>query len=619
MSGQNWLRGRTVVYNHMPKNAATSPRRFFVGRILWTALKRTCMLLGAVMLISSIVGVVILSQGMTQSIPTLPEKMILVQELSDEIPETVRPSDYLAQLGFAPQRLTLDDMIDALDSASTDSRVKAYILVLRAGSYNLAQLQELRAAIVRFKSSKKPAYIFATSYGETGSGLGAYYLASAFDQIWLQPVGTVMMLGLNAQMPYFRSLLDHYGVQPQFFQRKDYKTAMENFTADGMSPASREMTEKLVNDLADQMIKTIEKSRPQLGSVKDLIDQGLFTDLEAQKKGLVDKVDYSDRFVEAIQTKAATSKNQDDIDLVNLESYSIARNANKPLASLPRKLVAEININGVIAEADIGGSPLTMNQDVVKASKIAQAIREAGRDNDIAAIMIRINSPGGTPTAAETIRRAIIWVREEHKKPVYVSMGATAASGGYWVASAATRIFALPSTLTGSIGVVGGKMNIAALMREHKVNLDGVSFGQNADMLSPFTPFSVTSQVRFESSLDRVYSYFTNIVADGRRMTPAQVEEIAQGRVWTGRQAKNLKLVDEIGGSIEAYDSLAAALKLVSRKDIEVIYMPKPESPFEAVIELLERGTPFSMSRHINAVVETFSGRPLVIEPLHVQ
>ncbi len=618
MTQSHWLRGRTVVYNHMPKVTQT-PRRFRVGRILWGAFKRTSMVLGAVMLISSLISIIIFSQSMNQKAPSLPSQMILVHELSDSIPQTQSTASYFVEFGFAPQKLTLDEMVTSLDGASQDERVKAYVLVLRSGSYTLAQLQELRAAIGRFKESKKPTYIFASSYGDVGSGLGVYFLATVFDQIWLQPIGTVSILGLNAQMPYFRGVLDKYGIQPQFFQRKDYKTAMENFTAREMSPASREMTTFLVNDLADQMLSEISKSRPRLGDVKSLVDQGLFTDVEAKKQGLVDHVDYSDRLVDAVQLSVKKDKKEADLDLINLEAYANNLHSKETTSLSARKTVAQISIQGLIADADIGGSPLTMNQDVVKASKIAQAIREAGRDDSIAAIMIRVDSPGGTPTAAETIRRAIIWTRQEYKKPVFVTMGTTAASGGYWVASAADRIFALPSTLTGSIGVVGGKMNISQLMREHNVNIDGVSFGANADMLSPFAPFSTSSQMQFEKSLDRVYQYFTQIVADGRRMTLPQVEELAQGRVWTGRQAKDFKLVDDLGGAVEAYDALAKTLGVTSRNDLNVIELPKPESPFEAVIELLERGSPFALSRQIEMVVESFSGKALVIEPLTVQ
>lgn len=584
MSGQNWLRGRTIVHNPVPQRVVKPTQRFRVGRILWEALKRTAMLFGFVMLFSIVIGAWSASQMVKEKAPTLPKKMVLLLDMSGDINAQSTSSKYLEEFGLTnSSALTVPGMVDAIDRGATDSRVQALALFLGTSAFDVTDYQELRAAIARFKATGKPVSAYADSFGGSGSGLGLYYLASAANDIWMQPVGVVAIPGLAAELPFFRALMERFGVKPEFYQRKEYKTAMEHFTSTGMSAASRAQMEGLINDLGDQFTNAIAADRTQVSKTfRALIDQGLFTDEEALKLGLIDKIDYRDVFVSALRAKIGGSAAQKSPDFITLEQYASVA-TKKPVGPT----VARITIDGMIVEGSGGGGGYGFQQQLATSGDIANAILLAAEDKSIKAIMLRINSPGGTPTAAETIHRAIIRAQTEHKKLVYVSMGNMAASGGYWIAAPADKIYALPATLTGSIGVVGGKVDVSGLWQKVDVNWEEVSYGKNGGMWSMNHAFSPSEQERFENSLDNVYDAFVARVAKGRKLSPDKVETIAKGHVWTGRQAKELGLVDVIGGEDAALDDLAKQLNKANRLSLRVIDLPEPESKLQALMNLL--------------------------------
>ncbi|OIN87560.1 MAG: signal peptide peptidase SppA [Alphaproteobacteria bacterium CG1_02_46_17] len=581
MSDHSWLKGRTVVYNPVPR-APSKPKRFRIGRILWTALKRTCMVIGAVVLFSAVIGVWSAMHAGKKSIPVLPDQMILTLSLDGRIPEESGMSQYLALLNIRDEPLTFNVLIDSIEKAITDERVKALALNVSSTGYDISQLQEIRKAVLTFKKSGKKTYIYSESYGGSGYGLGLYYLASAFDEIWMQPVGVVAIGGISADMPFFKDVMEKYGVEAQFFQRKEYKNAMEHLTSSKMSMASREETQGLIDSMATQLIEPIKAERKQISKTFDgLLNLGMLTDEEALKSGLIDKMDYEDSLF------AELDKTYGDIDAVSVDTYSRVAQRDRLMGS-KKASVAIIHVEGMIVSGrGGGGSPYSMEDSMVGADDIADSIKTAARNKRIKAIVLRVNSPGGSPSASETIARAVHWARVIKRKPVYVSMGSVAASGGYWISTEATKIYAMDATLTGSIGVVGGKINLQKLWEKYDVNWERVSYGKNSSMMSMNTPFSASEQKQFELTLDNVYDHFILRVAKGRSLTPAQVEAIAKGHVWTGREAKEKGLVDEIGGLNDVLDLIAKNNSLASRHELTILHLPSADNPLAVLFELL--------------------------------
>ncbi len=614
MSDFSWLKGRTVVYNPVPK-PPVQPKRFHIGRILWTAIKRTCMVIGAVVLISAIIGVWSAMHAGKKAVPVLPDKMILTLNLDGRVPEESGMSQYLALLNIREEPLTFNVLIDSIERAAKDSHVKALALHVASAGYDISQLQEIRKSILNFKKSGKKTYIYSESYGGTGYGLGLYYLASAFDEIWMQPVGVVAIGGISAEMPFFKDVMEKYGVEAQFFQRKEYKNAMEHLTSSKMSAASREETQGLIDNLATQLIGPIKAERKQVSKTFDsLLNIGMLTDAEALKSGLIDKMDYEDSLF------AELDQAYQDADTISMDMYARAAQRDgfeKGLLGNKKASVAVIHVEGMIASGSGGGrSPYSMEDTMVGADDIADAIKSAARDKRIKAIVLRVNSPGGSPSASETIARAVHWAKVTKKKPVYVSMGSVAASGGYWISTEATKIYAMDSTLTGSIGVVGGKINLQKLWDKYDVNWERVSYGENSSMMSMNTPFSPSEQKQFELSLDNVYDHFIKRVAEGRHLKPEQVEAIAKGHVWTGKEAKEKGLVDEIGGLNDVLDVIAKDNGLKSRHDLAILHLPSVDNPLSALFELLssEASLPSWLGKTLSSVSLLNSSPRLVID-----
>lgn len=615
----NWMRGRTIVYNPVPKSAPR-PKRFRAGRILWEALRRTATLFGFIMLISIVLGAIAASRVTPKKAPVLPHQMVLLLDMSGETQAQNGPALYLKELGLGAKDLSVPDMVDAIDAGAKDGRVQALAMFLDDSRFDVSDLQELRAAIVRFRASGKPVTAYADSFGGNGSGLGLYYLASAANEIWMQPVGVVAVPGMSAQQPFVRGFLEKIGVAPQFFQRKEFKTAMEPLTSREMSPQSREQMVGMVNDLGDQITSVIAKDRKKVGAnFRALMDQGLFTDTEALRYGLVDHVKYRDEYIAAVRQSVKGNAKFKKPDFVNLEQYS----------SVPSPFyvggptVARITVKGMIVEGAQGGNPFG-EEGVATSADVANAIMRAAEDTAVRGILLRIDSPGGTPTAAETIHRAVMRAKSEFKKPVFVSMGNVAASGGYWIAAPADRIYALPATLTGSIGVVGGKFDASGLWSKLDVNWEEINYARNSGMWSMNRAFTAAEQERFENSLDSVYATFIKRVSEGRKLKPEQVEQVAKGHVWTGRQGKELGLVDELGGEDVALDALAKRLGRNNRMEVAVVDLPEQETRLQMLMKMLatEAALPAILPRGVidyfaPALVKT-DGRLVYQSPLQL-
>jgi len=473
---------------------------------------------------------------------------------------------------------TFGELIESLTEAAKDPYVKGFVAKLQDISMSPAQLQELRDTLAKFRAAGKLTYIYADSYG---GSMGAYYLASAFRQIWLQPVGDVSMNGVAAELPFFKGILDKLGVEAEFSHKGTYKSFPEMFTLNGMSPANREMTTGLVNDLAGQLVAGIASARGMTPeAVRQLVNGAPYGGEEALKLKLIDKLGYYDQMLEEVKRKAGVWHRYDNEKegTLALQDYDFPgepkTKTNIALIVGAGDIVSYSNVHAGVSGADM------------PADKIARAFEDAAKDKHVVAVVFRIDSPGGSPEAAETIRHAIMETQQKGK-PVIVSMGGYAASGGYWIAAPADKIVAEPATITGSIGVFGGKFVLAGLWQKLGVHWDSVAAGDNAEMFSANVPFTEKQREHFESLLDNIYKAFITRVAEGRHLTKAQVEAVAEGHVWTGSQAKQRGLVDELGGLDKAVELAKIAAKIKPGQYVPLKHFPPKETLPEMIIKKL--------------------------------
>jgi protease-4 len=506
--------------------------------------------------------------------PDLPGEIVLTLDLRQGLDE-VAATDPLAVFGLGAVP-TLTEVILALDEAGRDPRVKGLVAQLSGEGPGFAQTQELRAALAEFRAQGKFAYGYADSFGEFGPGTRGYYLATAFEQIHLQPVGSLGLTGILIETPFLRGLLDRLRVQPSGDKRGVYKTAADMFLEDELTPPHREVLESLADSLDQQIKSGIGDGRaldPAL--VARLIDDGPYFALEAQQAGLVDRLSYWDEVIEQAKHAAGAAS-----ELVGVADY--ARALDEVPADAP--VIALVRGVGQIQRGDSDYGPA--GGWVMGGDTVAGAIAAAIDDPQVEAILFRIDSGGGSAVASETIghqvRRAV-----EEGKPVIVSMGDMAASGGYWIAMDASRIVAGAGTLTGSIGVFAGKPVLDRLWQEVGVNWGRVQRGENADMWSLGLDFDVRGRARLEAFLDRVYEAFIEGVARGRQMSESDVRKAAEGRVWTGAQAKELGLVDDLGGFERALELAREAIGLARDRPVELRPFPPARAPWEQALDLL--------------------------------
>jgi len=483
-----------------------------------------------------VAGIMLLVGGLKPSVTPLPANIVLIADLTRDLPEG--PSEEPVLRLVVGSKPTLRDFLDAIEAAGNDPRVKVLLARVGDDELGLATVQEVRDAIAAFRSKGKLALAFADSFGEFGPGTRPYYLATAFDEIWLQPMGNVGLTGLYADSPFIKGTLDLVGVVPEFDHREQYKTAMNVLTETKMTPAHREEVEALLVSVGGQIVRGIAQARKTTeAEVRELIDRGPLLAQEAVQAKLVDRLGYRDQVLAHARARAGSGA-----ETVSLANY--LDHAGRPHRE--GSTIALIYGSGLVVRGGAAANPLT-GSNVMAASELTRAFRAAVRDPSVRAILFRIDSPGGSAVASESIWREVVFARERGK-PVVVSMGDVAGSGGYYVAAAADKIIAQPATLTGSIGVLAGKLVVADLLKKIGVSTDSAQIGANAAMFSPTADFSAEAHSRLEAFLDETYRGFKDHVATGRHMTPEEVEAVAKGRVWSGEDAKARGLVDELGG-----------------------------------------------------------------------
>jgi protease-4 len=449
--------------------------------------------------------------------------------------------DPLARLRARGRRL-LRPTLRALHDAAEDRHVVGLIAKV-GGMWPWGTMQELRRGVQAFAASGKPTLAWAESFGEVGSrDMAAYVLATAFGELWLQPGGGVGLLGVGIETTFVRGTLDRLGIEPQFEQRHEYKNAADVVMRKEFTEAHREALERLAESVFSDAVETIADARGLThDQVRELINTGPRTAPEAQAAGLVDRLGYRDQAYQAMRARTEGKP-----ELLFADRWRPRRKIAPPPHR--RGHVALVEVRGAISSGRTRRNPMGRQAG----SDTVSAQLRAAHDNDRArAVVLRVESPGGSAVASEVIWREVCRLRESGK-PVVVSMGDVAASGGYYIACPAEVIVALPATLTGSIGVLGGKLVVDGLLERVGVNTGRVQRGARALMYSPRGGFSEDERARFAVTIDAIYNDFVGKVAAGRNRPVAEIEAVARGRVWTGRDAADAGLVDELGGLRDA-------------------------------------------------------------------
>jgi len=450
--------------------------------------------------------------------------LILELDLTEGVIE-VRPPDPLSAIRTRHQP-TVSDILTALRTARTDDRVKALVVKLGGKPIGLGIVQELREAVKRFRAARKPTWAWAETFGEFSAGNVPYYLATAFDTIFLQPSGDVGLTGLAVERAFLRGALDKLGVQLEVGARHEYKSAAEQLTERGFTAPSREATERIAQSVTEQLIAAVaERATISADNARELVNGGPYLADQALDAGLVDALGYRDEVYDAVRKQVGN-----DPVLLYVGRYHRSKelaNRAKQLTSPRQDGVALIQATGAIRRGRNGRSPLTGN--AMGSDSITAALRAATADPHIKAILLRVDSPGGSYVASDAIWREVVRARKAGK-PVVVSMSNVAASGGYFISMAADAIIAQPGTVTGSIGVISGKPVVSDLLGKAGVTTDSIVLGEHAAMFSTSKPFTSEDWHIVDAWLDRIYADFTGKVADGRGLSRDQAAEHRPGK-----------------------------------------------------------------------------------------
>jgi protease IV len=472
--------------------------------------------------------------------------LILELDLTDGIAEGP-VTDPLSAI-MSRRKLRLSDVLEGLKRARQDDRVRALVVKVGGGRIGLARMQEIREAVSAFRESGKLTVAWSESFGEFTHGNVPYYLATAFDRIYLQPSGTLGLTGVAIEQLFLHDALAKAGIAFQAAKRYEYKSAADNLTERAFTPAAREAAERLAASVAEQITTAIAERRGKTADeARALLDRGPFLADDALAEGLVDALGYRDEVYADVRKEAGP-----DAILQYVARYQRTHALTERARKLPNpreRFVAVIYASGPIRQGRSGRSPLGGSS--IGSDTVASALRAATSDDRVRAVLLRVNSPGGSAVASDTIWREVVRTRAAGK-PVIVSMSDLAASGGYYISMAADVIVAEPGTITGSIGVITGKPVLEEAFGRIGVTTDSVSVGSGAAMFAPTHPFSEEEWQRLNTWLDAIYRDFTEKAASGRRMTVEQVHEVARGRVWSGADAARNGLVDELGGMADA-------------------------------------------------------------------
>jgi protease-4 len=522
-----------------------------------------------IFILIGIVGSMVNQEKVFEVKPNSVLQLTLDQSIMDRAPNN--PFESFDPIGMSGESgISLKKILDNIKKASADDNIKGIFLYLDNVNAGMATVSEVRTQLQSFKDSGKFVVAFGNYYSQK-----AYYLATVADKVYVNPEGGAGMTGLASQVMFFKKTLAKMGIEPQVIRHGKYKSAVEPFLDNKMSEANREQISSYLGSLWNEMLVKVAESRnltvEELQAMAD--EMNIISVDQAVEANIVDGARYWDQVMDELKAKAEVAEDK-DLELVKLKDYFATPSLNE------NKLVSSLDKIAVIyAQGEIGsgkGSTTEMGTE-----NIAKAIRKARKDDKIKAIVLRVNSPGGSALTSEVILREVELTKGV--KPIVASMGDVAASGGYYISCLADTIVASPNTITGSIGVFGLLFQAQELI-ENKIgiNIEVVKTAKHADMGSQFRPLSIKEREIIKKSIEDIYTTFITHVAKGRGMTTEAVDEVGQGRVWSGADALEIGLVDVLGG---LNDAIAIAAKMAGSDDYVVKEYPKQKDPFQQILE----------------------------------
>ncbi|KQW83157.1 signal peptide peptidase SppA [Brevundimonas sp. Root1279] len=479
---------------------------------------------------------------------------------------------------FGGGGLSTMQIVDTLAQAEDDPRVKVLLIRLPEAGITPAAADEIRQAVRRFRRAGKPVIAHSQGFQPVGAAISSYMIGASSGELWMQNTSSFQLAGFSADTLFLGRAFEKYGVNAQFEQRYEYKNAVNEYTESDFTPAHREAMAAWMNSIYTSAIANAAQDRrvtPE--ALRTAIEAGPHSSAQALQRRLIDKVGQVEEAEAAAKRRAGRNA-----EIIEFDDYASSKGER---SGSGRNAIAIVGGEGAIMTGTGGGADPFGGGSSIMSDDVAEAIYDAIEDKSVKAIVFRVSSPGGSPDASEQILAAVRAAKAAGK-PVVVSMGDYAASGGYWVSSEASWIVAQPSTLTGSIGVFGGKIVLADALGRFGLDLRNLSVGGDyANAFSPARPFDANDRAAFAAGIDRTYEEFIARVSAGRRLPAARVREIARGRVWTGAQARSLGLVDELGGLEEAIAKARQLASIPADESVRFKRFPEARSPFQALSE----------------------------------
>ncbi|WP_428152101.1 signal peptide peptidase SppA [Brevundimonas sp.] len=516
--------------------------------------------------------VLIIAAAASSSEPATPANAVLELDLREGITDQLSNNPFAA---FGGSGLSVVGIVDTLAQAEKDDHVKVLLVRLPEAGLAPAAADEIRQAVRRFRAAGKPVIAHSQGFQPVGTVISSYMVGAAASELWMQNTANFQATGFSADSVFLGRAFDKYGVRAEFEQRYEYKNAVNEYTQSDYTGPHREAMTAWMTSIYDSALANAAFDRKvEAPALKTTIEAGPYSAAQALQLKLIDKIGQVEEAEAEARRRAGNGA-----DIIEFSDYAASQGERMGSG---RDAIAIVGGEGAIVTGTGGGGGLSGGSSIAS-DATAEAIYDAIEDKSVKAIVFRVSSPGGSPEASEQILAAVRAARAA-KKPVVVSMGEYAASGGYWISSEADWIVAQPSTLTGSIGVFGGKFVVSDALGRFGVDLRGLSVGgQYSDAFSPSSSFSETQRAAFSASMDRTYEEFVDRVARGRRIPIARVREIARGRVWTGAQGKTLGLVDQLGGLTEAIGKARELAKIPENQSVRFKRFPEPQSPWEAL------------------------------------
>lgn len=576
-------RAKAATVPDFMKNFFTSMLGALVALILFAG--------GCFLLFVGFIGAIVAMGGGEKAAPDFERGSYLVFDLSTNITDAPPPVDFGALGGGRESTLQLRTVTRTLHAAAKDDRIAGVFIVgdLHPADFGsgYAALKEVRAALAEFKSTGKPVTAYLTD-----ATTKDYYLASVASDLALDPYGMILMPGLASEPMFYAGAFEKFGIGVQVTRVGKYKSYVEPFIRKDMSRENREQVQQLLNDVWGGLLSDIAPSRRlTVAKIQATVDaEGLIRAEAAKQGGLVDRVAYRDEIYDELKAKTGRTGSKEPFKQITLADYA---RLTKDVVDVPKKKGGEVakssgrgRIAVVYAEGDIVDGEGDLGE--IGATAFSRELRKLRQDDDVKAVVLRVNSPGGSAAAAETIGREVRLIKKV--KPIVVSMGSYAASGGYWIAAYGDRIFAEPTTITGSIGVFGIQFDVKKLANDVGLTFDSVKTGKFADAITITRPKTDEEMAVFQRMVDWIYGEFIGKVVEGRQLKRAVVEEIAQGRVWSGVEAQRLGLVDEIG-SLDAAIAFAADRAKLG-PNYRLVEYPRQKELLEAIQDLLQKTLP---------------------------